>query len=191
MLEHLKLAVLDQLGEVRQVLHLDLALAGVEILQQQSEGPAGDLPVAEVDGVPGPPALLKQTSQERTPGAQQELVGSHSFSVDVESDVFASLILEESPEELCVGLPPLGDGGQHLVVQQQLPDVISQGSVDTSLPVKGVTVTDSSSQQEILDLVMDLDERRGSMKNCQVLPGPGGHRDRRSTVVWSPTYLSH
>ena len=105
-----QLAVLDQLAEVLQVPQLHLALAGVEILQQQPEGVCSDLPVAEGDGLSVLPLLLEHLAQQRAPSAQQKLVTAHCLAVDVEFDVFAALVLPESPQELCVGLAPLREG---------------------------------------------------------------------------------
>ena len=60
------------------------------------------------------------------------------LAVDTEHHVLAGLVPHQPPEELGVGLAPLGHRGQHLVVQQQLPDGVGQGPVHTSLPLERV-----------------------------------------------------
>ena len=107
--------------------------------------------MTKIDHVSVFPLLLKHHPQQRRPGAQHELVGADLLSMDVELDVLAGLVLKQPPEELGVGLPPLGDGGQHLVIQKQLPDGVRQGSVDTSLPVKGAGVTNCSIDKEVFN----------------------------------------
>ena len=72
--------------------------------------------------------------------------------VDTEHHVLAGLVAPQSPEELSVRLPPLGHRGQHLVVQQQLPDGVCQGPVHTSLTLKRVGVAHSSVYQQVFNL---------------------------------------
>ena len=110
-----------------------------------------DLSVTKIDQVSVFPLLLKHHSQQGRSGAQHELVCTDLVSMDAELDVLAGLVLKQPPEELGVGLPPLGDGGQHLVIQKQLPDGVRQGSVDTSLPVKCAGVTNSSIDKEVFN----------------------------------------
>ena len=107
--------------------------------------------MTKIDQVSVFPLLLKHHSQQGRSGAQHELVGADLLSMDVELDVLAGLVLKQPPEELGVGLPPLGDGGQHFVIQKQLPDGVRQGSVDTSLPVKCAGVTNSSIDKEVFN----------------------------------------
>ena len=73
------------------------------------------------------------------------------------------------PEELCVGLPPHGGRGQHLVLKKQLPegqegfghldnsqsgpDFIGQRPIDASLSVEGWCVADGAPAEEVLDQV--------------------------------------
>lgn len=81
---------------------------------------------------------LKHGPELGTPGAQEEPVAPDLLPVDTEHHVLAGLVPPQPPEELGVCLAPLGHCGQHLVVQQQLPDGVGQGPVHTSLPLESV-----------------------------------------------------
>ena len=76
----------------------------------------------------------------------------HLLAVHAEHHVLAGLVPPQPPEELGVGLPPLGHPGQHLVVQQQLPDGVGQGPVHAALPLESVGVADRAVDQQVLNL---------------------------------------
>ena len=95
---------------------------------------------------------LKHHPELRTSGAQEESVASDLLPMDTEHHVLAGLVTPQPPKELSVGLPPLGHCGQHLVIQQQLPDGVSQGPVHTSLTLKCVWVAHSSVNQQVFNL---------------------------------------
>ena len=81
---------------------------------------------------------LKHHPELGASGAQEEPVAPDLLPVDTEHHVLAGLVPPQPPEELSVRLPPLGHRGQHLVVQQQLPDGVCQGPVHTSLSLERV-----------------------------------------------------
>ena len=90
------------------------------------------------------PAFLKLLLQKRGPGGENKLVRGHRFSSDVKRDILEVVVDEEAPKEFCVRLPPHRSWCQHLVLQEQLSNLISEGPVYTTFSIKGAGVAHSS-----------------------------------------------
>ena len=71
----------------------------------------------------------------------------------MEGDILEVVVDEEAPEEFGVGLPPHCSRCQHLVLQEQLSDLISEGPIYTPFSVERASVTDSSSVEKVLNQV--------------------------------------
>ena len=89
-----------------------------------------------VDLLPVAPPLLKHLLEDGRSGGQDALVGRNLFSMDVEGNVLALLILEQPSQELSICFPPHGHRSQHLVIKKQLSDGVSESSIHTSLSIE-------------------------------------------------------
>ena len=73
--------------------------------------------------------------------------------MDVEGDILEVVSDEEAPEEFGVGLPPHRSRCQHLVLQEQLSNLIGKGPVYTPLSVERASVADSSAVEKVFNQV--------------------------------------
>ena len=90
-------------------------------------------------------------------------MGPDLLPVDAEHHVLAGLVPHQPPEELSVGLAPLGlgHGGQHLVVKQQLPDGVSQKAKRVGRPrQKDVSLNHHNKR---------IQQRRFDVKDCEII----------------------
>ena len=71
----------------------------------------------------------------------------------MEGDILEVVVDKEAPQELSVGLSPHCSRCQHLVLQEQLSDLIGEGPIYTPFSIKGAGVTDSSSVEKVLNQV--------------------------------------
>ena len=71
----------------------------------------------------------------------------------MEGDVLEVVVDEEAPEEFRVRLSPHCGRCQHLVLQEQLSNLIGEGSIHTTFSIKGAGVTHSSSIEKVLNQV--------------------------------------
>ena len=68
-------------------------------------------------------------------------------------DVFEVIVDEEAPKEFCVSLSSHCSRCQHLVLQEQLSDLIGKGPIYTPFSIKGAGVTNSSSIEKVFNQV--------------------------------------
>ena len=71
----------------------------------------------------------------------------------MEGDILEVVVDEEAPEEFRVRLSPHCGRCQHLVLQEQLPNFISEGPIHTAFSIKGARVTDSSTVEQVFNQV--------------------------------------
>ena len=109
--------------------------------------------MTEVDVTSTTPTFFKLLLQKRGSSGEDALVRRHRFSADVEGDILKVVVDEEASKELGVGLPPHCSRCQHLVLQEQLSNLIGEGSIHTTFSIKGAGVTHSSSIEKVLNQV--------------------------------------
>ena len=71
----------------------------------------------------------------------------------MEGDILEVVVDEEAPEEFCVGLPSHCSWCQHLVLQEQLSNLIGEGPIHTTFSVEGAGVADSSAIEKVFNQV--------------------------------------
>ena len=99
------------------------------------------------------PTLFKLLLQKRGSGREDALVCRHRFSSDVEGDILEVVVDEEAAKEFCVRLSPHCSRCQHLVFQEQLSNLISEGPIYTAFSIKGARITDSPTVEQVFNQV--------------------------------------